>query len=158
MSLFGYNYLPSTRQGKVSVKRRHSKRPVPDSGGQGNGDIQVERKVARTKEAEKLMPSTPKELVAGQTKGTERLDNFLTRIITVEEVICRMEQKFDKFVCQFEERVKEDGVAVSAQKDVMEQLKQQVGALVTTLRPVVGSLITPAVSVTAGAVEKEVEN
>jgi hypothetical protein len=172
--------MPSTKQVQVQVrtKKRHSKRVAASSGRRGCDDIGEERSVhdlvdtvsevpenvARTKklEAEKLMPSKPKELVARQTKGSE---DVLKRITTVEEVVHQKLDKLaaahDELVRQFQRRVEEDGVVISAQKDIIEQLeefKQEAGALVTTLRQVVGSSSTPAVSATVEAVEKDVGN
>jgi hypothetical protein len=156
------------------VRKRHSTRTKQGSGGQGNdNDIvetvsEVPEKAVRPKKlenTEKLTPSIPKELVAEQTRGSEKLNGFLNRITIIEEVVHRMEQKVDKLVVahdayaellrQFERKVEEDGVVMSAQSDVIEQWKQEAGALVTTLRQVVGSLSTPAVS-TVEAVEKDV--
>jgi hypothetical protein len=137
MSLFGFNQerqvrMPSTRQGEVRVKKRHSvkansTRDVVDT-------VSNEpKKVARTKDSVNLP-----FLVTEQTNGFE---DVLFRMTTLQEVVNRMDQKFDMFVvahddlvCQFQRRAEEDGVVVSAQKDIIEQWKQEAGALVATLR------------------------
>ena len=199
MSLFGFNQTrpirtPSTHQGDVRVKKRYSTRSKPRSGREEGDDVytvsEVSDNVKPMKEAEKLTPSVSKDLVAGQTKGLETLSDFLKRITTIEEVLSRMErkfdslvcqieqrftaieevvrrmeQKFDSLVCQIEQRKEEDGVVVSAQKDVIDRWKQEAGALVTTLRQVIVEKTTncevqsPCVpSATVGAVEKDTGN
>jgi hypothetical protein len=174
MSPFGFNQTrpirtPSTHQGEVRVKKRYSTRSKPRSGREECDDVytvsEVSDNVKPMKEAEKLTPSVSKDSVAGQTKGPEALSGFSKRITTIEEVLCRIERKFDSLVCQIEQRKEEDGVVVSAQKDVIDRWKQEAGALVTTLRQVVVEKTTncevqsPCVPLaTVGAVEKDTGN
>ena len=175
MDLFGLGQRAparksSGRQADVRAKKRRPTRDRSSLGQQSNDIGSGERSVhdwlgtvvegpenenvARMKESPIVKEDVP-GLESAQTRGT---DEILNRIDAVER---RMEQsfdKFDKFVCQVERRVEEDGVVVSAQKDVIEQWKREAGALVTTLKRVVGSSSIPVVSATVGAVKKDVEN
>jgi hypothetical protein len=130
MSLFGFNQerqvrMPSTRQGQgqgqgeVRVKKRHSNRPKPDSGRQGD-DVIEEKGVHKLVDTVIKEPVNLPFPVAVQTKGSE---DVLGRITTLQEVVDRLERKFDDLVRQFQRRAEEDGVVLSAQKDVIEQWK-----------------------------------
>lgn len=154
--------MPSVHEGDIRPRRRYSTRSKQSDvyaktrvREDGCSQSLAPENVVRKKQAEKLPPSIPEDLVAGQTKESEASSDVLKRI---EQKLDNLAVVTNELVCQFERRAEDDGVVMSAQKDVIEQWKQEAGALVTTLRPVVGSSTTPAVSATVGAVEKDAEN
>jgi hypothetical protein len=187
MNMFGITQRPAARKpttqpGYVRTKKRHSNRERSDV---GSGErsihnwlgtvVEGPENVARTKEVHKLPISTVKEpvnmpdLESGQTEGT---DDLLSRIAAIEKDVRSIKQvvgevavaqhesaaAHENLVRRFQQRAEADGAVISAQNDVIDRWKQDVGALVTTLKRVVGSSTTPAVSATVGAVKKDVED
>jgi hypothetical protein len=191
MNMFGFIQRlaarkPGGQQAEARAKKRRSNRDRSDLGQQSNGVRSGERSVhellgtaverpenvARTKEVHKFPISTVKEpvnvpaLESVQTKGA---DDILNGIAAGEGVVCSIQRAvdglLDNLIRQFQQRAEADGVFLSAQKGVVEQWKQEAGALMTEWRQEATALVTvltqlvgTLVSATAAVVEAEKQN
>jgi hypothetical protein len=185
MSLFGFNQtrpvrMPSTQQGQVRVKRRHSNRPMPDSGRQGNDDIHAERSVHDFVDTGQQRQVVTEWLGGQDIYADDSVHDNVDRVLKVPEKVARLKraerltpsnpeelvvgqtkgsEDLSKQLATVEAVVhqKLDKLAV-AQVDQTERMSMQMDAIAKLMQLVeqlVMSSGIPAVSATVEAVEKD---